>query len=63
MNQPQVDEGLEWATRHWNTNMIVIEYLYSALFCPRIMSDPNIRKIMITQNREHQFYLAGSGLG
>lgn len=60
--QPQYDEALEWAMRHWQADLIVIDYTFSALFCPRVMRGP-IKKAIVTFNREAEFYRDMIGLG
>jgi glycosyltransferase involved in cell wall biosynthesis len=62
LNQPQYDEALQWAVLHWNADLIVIDYLYSALFCPRTLAGKT-KTAIITLNREEQFYRDMIGLG
>jgi hypothetical protein len=60
--QPQYDEALEWAMKHWQADLIVIDYTFSALFCPKVMRGP-IKKAIVTFNREAEFYRDMIGLG
>ncbi|WP_175500488.1 glycosyltransferase [Bradyrhizobium sp. NFR13] len=60
--QPQYDDALEWAMRHWQADLILIDYTFSALFCPRVMRGP-IKKAIVTFNREAEFYRDMIGLG
>lgn len=62
LNQPQFDQALLDTAKAWTADVIVIDYVFSALFCPRVMSGPT-KTVIITQNREAQFHRDMIGLG
>lgn len=45
----------DWATVHWKADIVVVEYLYSALFCTRLF-ESSLRLAMITHSREQDYY-------
>lgn len=55
LNQPQFDTVLSEVITDWPAEIVVIDYLYSALFCPKTLSGPT-KTAIITQNRETQFH-------
>jgi hypothetical protein len=60
--QPQYDEALDWAMRHWGADMVLIDYVFTALFCPQTLRGP-IKTAIVTFNREEEFYRDMIGLG
>lgn len=54
-NQPHVDEAVIDTIASQNADILVIEYLYSALLCPRAIKTAT-RAVLVTQNNETDFY-------
>jgi glycosyltransferase involved in cell wall biosynthesis len=56
LNQSHIDEAITyWATTHWKVDVVVIDYLYSALFCRSLLGS-STKKALITDNREQEYY-------
>lgn len=56
LNQDHIDDAVTyWATTHWNVDVVVIDYLYSALFCRSLIGGPR-KTALITLNREEEYY-------
>lgn len=50
-----VKEGISAALQQWESDFLVIDYLFSALFCPA-RDDLQLPAVIITLNREAEFY-------
>jgi hypothetical protein len=55
--QPQVDEAVLDAVGKIGPDVVAIDYLFSALYAPSLFPAP-VRKVLITLNRESEFYRA-----
>jgi Glycosyl transferases group 1 len=62
MNQGHIDEAVMWATRHWAIDRAVVDYIYSALFCPSLLKS-DTKAAVITLNQEAVFYKQMIDLG
>lgn len=53
-SQPHIEKEVLAAYRRWNIEAVIVDYLPSMLYCPALLSTPNV--ILITLNREAEFY-------
>jgi glycosyltransferase involved in cell wall biosynthesis len=54
LNQPQIEEGIDWAIRTYGIDVLVIDYHQSTLFLKLPRKD--VRTVLIGLNREGDFY-------
>jgi hypothetical protein len=54
LNQPHIQEGIDWAIRSYTIDTLVIDYHFSALFIDLPRTD--VRTVLISLNREGDFY-------
>ena len=52
---PHVKQHVLDALKRWNVDVLVVDYLYSALFCPDLV-DREVPTAIITLNREAEFF-------
>jgi glycosyltransferase involved in cell wall biosynthesis len=54
LNQPQIQRAVDWGIRHWGVDLLLVDYLASALFIS--LPRRGLRTALYHHNRETDFY-------
>lgn len=55
MNQAAIQSAVRHLALSWGSDVVVFDYLFSALFAPSIFSEPLLKTVVVTHNSEAEF--------